>query len=114
MWQGFLPKESSNVASETTYGTETQYTTSKCPKKGFKSIKSDVFLLLQQLQQVQQNEVIVSQGGQGQIQQNGHQQGQLRNVVINNQQMQVQVLPDNTQQVIKYEIIQHEGRSSIE
>lgn len=72
------------------------------------------FSSLLQLQQVQQNEVIVSQGGQGQIQQNGHQQGQLRNVVINNQQMQVQVLPDNTQQVIKYEIIQHEGRSSIE
>lgn len=56
--------------------------------------------------------MIVSQGGQ--IQQNGHQQGQLRNVVINNQQMQIQVLPDNTQQLIKYEVIQHEGRQSIE
>uniref|UniRef100_A0A336M0M6 CSON005800 protein n=1 Tax=Culicoides sonorensis TaxID=179676 RepID=A0A336M0M6_CULSO len=69
---------------------------------------------IQQLQQVQGGEVIVSQGQQVQIQQNGQQQGQLRNVVINNQQMQVQVLPDNTPQVIKYEIIQHEGRSSIE
>lgn len=62
--------------------------------------------------------MIVSQGPQGQLQQNGQvvqqQQGQLRNVVINNQQMQVQVLPDNTQQVIKYEIIQHESRQSIE
>ncbi|XP_063708578.1 zinc finger protein 665 isoform X3 [Culicoides brevitarsis] len=51
---------------------------------------------IQQLQQVQGNEVIVTQGGQ-QIQTNGaHQQGQIR--IINNQQMQLQVLPDNNQQ----------------
>ena len=49
-----------------------------------------------------------------QIQQNGQTQGQIRNVVINNQPMQVEVLPGNTAQVIKYEIIQHESRQSIE
>lgn len=60
--------------------------------------------------------MIVSQSGQQVIQQNGQQQqGQLRNVLINNQQMQVQVLPDNSSNVIKYEIIQqHEGRQAIE
>lgn len=68
-----------------------------------------------QIQQ-QAQEAIVSQaqqqnqGGQG----NGQQQQLTRNLVISNgQPMQVQVL-DNNQQVIKYEIIQHESRNSIE
>lgn len=64
-----------------------------------------------------QGEVIVTQGQSVQIQQNGqtqNQQAQIRNVILNNQQVQLQVLPDNTAQVIKYEIIQHESRQSIE
>lgn len=61
-------------------------------------------MIVTQAQQVHQQSG--QQGGQQQL---------TRNLVISNgQPMQVQVLQDNNSQVIKYEIIQHESRNSIE
>lgn len=64
-----------------------------------------------QIPQANQNDVIVTQAQQ--VHQQATSQNQLTRI-ISQQPMQVQVLNDSAAQVIKYEIIQHEPRNSIE
>jgi len=129
VWQGIPAKEPSHPTSTSAFGTESwrqaesaaaattataaseyQYT---IERKISKNLTQFVFQIEAQNQAQQNGDAIQTQTQQIQIQQSGQTQQQTqannqilaRNVLMGNQNLQLQVLPDNTTWV-KYEIIQ--------